>query len=104
MRQQAQSRHFYRYRAGVVGLRGVGLRELDLATTVEVPFNLLLLAPLAVEEGALDGLEAEDTPGGGYHLVDQIPFGWGGLVDLHLVVVKRLEAVVVIAFEDEGVA
>jgi len=39
------------------------------------------------------------------HLVDQILFGRRGrLVDFDLVVVKRLEVIIVFAFEDERVA
>jgi hypothetical protein len=87
------------------GHRGVGNREPDDVITAAFPLILLPSAHLGVEDVRCDGLEAEDTPAGGDHLVDQVLFGWGGgLVDLHLVVVDRLEVLFVFAFEDEGVA
>ena len=93
------------HRGVAVRLSLVGIRKRNAAATGEFQFKLFLLAHLAVEEAAFDGLEAEDTPAGGDHRVDQILFGWGGgLVDFHLSGLKRLEVVIVFAFEDEGVA
>src|SRR6266540_1598643 len=89
------------HRAGVVGHRGVGIREPDDVITAAFPLILLPAAHLGVEDVRFDGLEAEDTPAGGDHLVDQILFRWGGgLVDFHLLLVNRLEVVFVFAFED----
>src|SRR5882762_7576949 len=65
------------HRTGLVGLRGVGFRELDTAIALrEFLSDCRLLANhLAIEEGAFDGPESTHTPAGGDHLVDQIFFG-----------------------------